>query len=118
MHVLIIAAHPDDEIIGAGGSIAKHVSLGDQVSVLILGRGLAARGNTDEAKFNELKKQCLQANKILGVTEVLFNDFPDNAFDSVPLIEIIRTIENVKNNINPERVLTHAPNDLNIDHRL
>ncbi len=119
--VLVVAAHPDDEILGCGGTMAKMSQQGDEVYTLLLGRGVAARGhNEKEAKkqINELDGCMESANKVIGVKEVFSFDFPDNSFDSVALLEIVKVVEEIKDKVRPNVILTHYCNDLNIDHRL
>ena len=119
--ILVVAAHPDDEVLGCGGTIAKHALEGDEVHCLILGEGITSRyseRNEAEEQLKELKSQAEKAAKILGIKEVLFKDFPDNRFDTVPLLTIIKAVEEVKEKIQPDTVYTHHLGDLNIDHRL
>ena len=121
--VMIIAAHPDDEMLGCGGTIAKLVDKGFDVCTLILGEGITARDKSRNRKKRErevrdLKKQAEKANNLLGVKEVFTFDFPDNRFDTVPLLDIVKTIEQVKNKIKPDIVFTHYEKDLNIDHQI
>lgn len=118
MNVLVVAAHPDDEVLGCGGAMAKHIEAGDAVTVLILGRGLGARGDAAEKEYHSLEEQCRSALAALGVDQVELRDHPDNRFDTVPLLDIIRDIETIKSTCQPERVYTHARDDLNIDHRV
>ena len=118
--VLVVAAHPDDETLGAGGTVAKHIASGDSVSVLILGEGIASRKERGEnyAKEKEtLRADSRRALASLGVKDISFLDFPDNSFDTVPLLEIIKAIEKVMAEKKPEIVYTHHWGDLNIDHR-
>ncbi len=120
--VLVRAAHPDDEVLGCGGTIARHASDGDDVYCLILGEGVTSRYNSrQDAGKDELKKLKLDAEKaagILGIKEVVFRDFPDNRFDTVPLLDIIKAIESVKREVKPDIVYTHHQGDLNIDHQI
>jgi len=118
--VLVIAAHPDDEALGAGGVMAKHVLQGDGVSVAILGTGIASRkakGEDISSELRALRKEAKRANAKLGVKEVAFLDFPDNSFDSVPLLEIVKAVERIVSDKKPDIVYTHHFGDLNIDHR-
>ena len=114
--VLVVAAHPDDEVLGAGGAMARHTQAGDPVSVLILGRGLAAREARPD--FAGLEAECRAALAELGVEDVRFEDFPDNAFDTVPLLEVARAVERVASAVKPRRIYTHSATDLNVDHRI
>lgn len=121
--ILIAAAHPDDEILGCGGTAARLVKEGSEVYTLILGEGITSRDNIRqrekrEAEITQLKKQIHQATAVIGVKEVFIYDFPDNRFDSVPLLDIVKVIENIKSKIKPDIVFTHYEQDLNIDHRL
>jgi LmbE family N-acetylglucosaminyl deacetylase len=121
--ILIIAAHPDDEVLGCGGTIARLTSEGNNVFTLILGEGVTSRDRKRnlakrENEIAELKKQAENANKILGVKKVYTFDFPDNRFDIVPLLDIIKTIEEIKDGFKPDIVFTHHLGDLNIDHQV
>lgn len=120
--ILIIAAHPDDEILGCGGTIGKLVNDGCDVYTFILGEGITSRYEKREKEkmkdeIKELKNHIKEANKILGVKKVFTLNFPDNRFDSVPLLDIIKEIEIIKNQIKPDIIFTHCKGDLNIDHR-
>lgn len=119
--ILVIAAHPDDEVLGCGGAIARHVREEDRVCVLILGTGIAARKEVSTAAGKrmivELEKDARNASKILGVEKLIMRSFPDNAFDSVPLLEIIHAIEEAIDEFSPEIIYTHHFADVNIDHR-
>lgn len=121
--VLVVAAHPDDEVLGCGGTIAKHKSLGHEVHVLIIAEGITSRDNIrnrDEHK-NELQRlaeSAKKANDILEVKTLSLLDFPDNRLDSVDRIEVIKAIEKHADNIKPQIVYTHSDTDLNIDHRI
>jgi len=115
--VLVVAAHPDDEVLGIAGTVMKHVEEGDEVSCLIAATGMASRDD-DEAKIRTLQKQTLEAAGIIGYRDVQFLNFPDNRMDSLPLIDIIQPIEKVIDEFAPDLIYTHFDNDLNIDHRL
>ena len=115
--ILIIAAHPDDEVLGAGGAIAKHVDAGDEVYCLILGEGVTSRQGALKQGIAKLRHEAQAAAKILGFKEIVFSSFPDNSFDSVPLLKIIKEIEGHLAKIKPHIVYTHYENDLNVDHR-
>jgi len=121
--ILIVSAHPDDEVLGCGGTVARLVKEGYQAYTLILGEGITSRDeNRDRAKreteIQKLKSQAEKANKIIGVEEVFMYDFPDNRFDTVPLLDIVKVIEKIKNDIKPKIIFTHYEKDLNIDHQI
>ncbi len=125
--VLVVAAHPDDEVLGAAGAIARHRRQGDAVSVLILGEGISARYPTRQAAlasrnggngFHRLRREMAQAHRRLGVTRTFHEQFPDNRFDSVNLLDLVKAVEAVKRKVRPQIVYTHHSGDLNIDHRL
>lgn len=113
MNVLVIAAHPDDETIGMGGTIARHVEAGDNVYVCILTEGVTAR-------HTEIKVQqecALAATQLLGVKETFFFSLPDQRLDGLPLIEVIRPLEECIRKVSPEIVYTMHRGDVNQDHR-
>lgn len=115
---LIIVAHPDDEVLGCGGTIAKF-SPNSDIYTLILGEGIASRDILQKKeKLEQLRNDAENANEILGVKEVFFEGFPDNKFDTVALLDIIKTIERYVQELNPEVVYTQHYGDLNIDHRI
>jgi N-acetylglucosamine malate deacetylase 1 len=118
--VLVVAAHPDDEILGCGGTMTKHVDHGDDVHILFLSSGVGARGDdTDESNDERTRRRraATAAAKTVGAYPPRFADFPDNQMDSVPLLDIVKAIENVVSEIGPGIVFTHHGGDLNIDHR-
>ena len=120
--ILVVAAHPDDEVLGCGGTIAKHANQGDEVYCLILGEGITSRYSqpreATEEELKQLKSEAEQAANILGIKKVFFRDFPDNRFDTVPLLEIVKAIEEVKDEVKPDIIYTHHQGDLNIDHQI
>jgi len=119
--ILVIAAHPDDEVIGCGGTIAKYISQGHKVRTIILSQGIASRSHNQKTilkKIAKLKKSSFRANNALGVKSLLHYDFPDNKFDTVPILKIIKTIEREIKKFEPSILFTHFNNDLNIDHEI
>ena len=113
--VMVIAAHPDDEVLGCGGTMARHVADGDDVTCLFVADGETSR--TQAAKPNR-NFEALEASKILGTKPPLFLDYRDQMLDSLPLIEVIRLIEVHLFMIKPTIVYTHHAGDLNLDHRI
>ena len=118
--VLVIAAHPDDEVLGCAGTIARHTNAGDDVHIALLTDGVSSRG-VEQAHEEEILRRRASANnaaKILGANPPHFLDFPDQRLDSLPLIEIVQAIERLAAPLQAETIYTHSVGDLNLDHRL
>lgn len=120
--ILVIAAHPDDEVLGCGGTIAKHVSSGDVVHVLILAEGATSRDERRDCKkrtseLSGLVNSAHKANDLLGVRTLKMHNFPDNRMDSIDLLDIVKVIENQIYRIQPDIIYTHHAGDVNVDHR-
>lgn len=115
--ILCVAAHPDDESLGCGGTLAKHVRAGDTVMVVTLADGASSR-TALPATDVQRRRECLAALATLGVTQNAFGDWPDNRFDAVPLLKIVRDIEQSISLFQPSIVYTHWIGDLNVDHRV
>jgi len=114
MKVLVVAAHPDDETLGVGGTIARHSEQGDEVWTCILTEGVTSRH-----QYVELQKECAsQACQILGVQKVVFCGLPDQRLDALSLLDVIRPIESCVEEFKPDVVYTHFKEDVNQDHRL
>jgi LmbE family N-acetylglucosaminyl deacetylase len=117
---LILAAHPDDEVLGCGGMIAKLADEGATVHVAFLADGVFSRAGEEQAQQRELASRRAAAQKacdILGVKSVSFGDFPDNRMDTIPLLEITQAVEALIAKHQPQTVFTHHAGDVNIDHR-
>jgi LmbE family N-acetylglucosaminyl deacetylase len=117
-NILVIVAHTDDEAIGLGGTIARHVEQGDRVFGLSMTNGLGSRDITDQKKLNERANAASRASKKIGLQWLDACSFPDNAMDTVPLLSVIKEIEKAKQIVKPTLIYTHSPADLNIDHRI
>ena len=116
--VLVVAAHADDEALGCGGTIARHVAEGDTVHVIFMADGVGSRrGNLslDALPRNAARDR---ACTILGIASQHSFAWPDNAMDSIPLLEIVRPLEARVATLRPRTVYTHHGGDLNIDHRI
>ncbi len=111
--ILVLAAHPDDETFGLGGTIARHAHQGDRVTVLILTDGVTARHQAVELQQAAARKACL----LLGVDDVRFAGFPDQHLDAMPLLELIKPIQRATNDVHPRVVYVHHRGDANQDHR-
>lgn len=116
--LLIVAAHPDDEVLGCFGTVAKMIQDGWVAYTLILSGGKTSRGIVNSAELDNLRVEMKKANSSIGIEEVFHADFPDNAFDSVPLLNIVKEIEKVKRQVSPEIIFTHHTGDMNIDHHI
>jgi LmbE family N-acetylglucosaminyl deacetylase len=116
--VLVVVAHTDDETIGCGGAIARHVDNGDKVFALSMTDGVFARAASTKRHKYLRAQASLEAGKVLGLKWLDGGFFPDNAMDTIPLLEVIKIIEAVKVGVNPTLVYTHSSADLNIDHRI
>ena len=123
MTTLVIAAHPDDELLGCGASIAKWINAGEEVHILIMAEGATSRtvNRNIEQKSEELSlltKSAQQAAQIIGAKSLKLSGFPDNRMDSIDLLDIVKVIESEIELLQPKTVVTHHSGDLNIDHRI
>jgi len=119
--VMVVVAHPDDEILGCGGTITRFIEQeGYVVHVLILSHGITSRDNWDEQDINILQQEMYKANQTVGVkkSNIYLENFPDNRFDTVPLLDIVKTISKHVQHVKPDMVFTHHHMDLNVDHRI
>ena len=116
--VLIIAAHPDDEVLGCGGAIAKHVFQGDEVHTVFMSDGVKSRSQFLEENLKQRMDASKLAQSLLGITSSQYLGFQDNRMDSIALLDIIQKLEPVIDKLKPSVVYTHHHGDLNIDHQL
>lgn len=116
MNVLVVAAHPDDEILGVGGTIASHVARGDQVRLAVMCEGVSSRYSPE--RDSEIRRQATEAARILGVTDVVLGDLPDQRLDTLPLGEIVNQVDSLMGAVQPEVIYTHFAGDVNRDHRV
>ena len=117
--ILVVAAHPDDEVLGCGGTLLRHASSGDTVSALIVAEGITSRLSVDDAKqLGELRKASNKSADILGLSEITYLGYPDNKLDSITFLDIVQSIESYVHKIKPDIIYTHFDNDLNIDHKI
>jgi len=118
--VLVLAAHPDDEVLGCGGTIARLTDEGREVHIAIFGEGITSRhadpGEADQAALDELHQTALQVATSLGAANLSLFKLPDNRFDTVPLLDIVKPIEGLISEVRPSVVFTQHGGDLNIDH--
>lgn len=120
--ILVIAAHPDDEVLGCGGTIARLAREGKEVYLAILGEGITSRYQQQEQgdrKILEALHVCSrQVATMLGAKDLFMHDLPDNRFDTIPLLDVIKIIEVLVKRLQPQVVYTHHGGDLNIDHSI
>jgi LmbE family N-acetylglucosaminyl deacetylase len=118
--VLVIAAHPDDEVLGCGGTAARLAQEGHDVHFAILGEGITSRHpqrtDANAAQLDKLHRQSEAAAAKVGVKNVVHDRLPDNRLDTVPLLEIVKIVEGLVDRIKPEVIYTHHRGDLNVDH--
>lgn len=118
--ILVIAAHPDDEVLGMGGTIAKSVSAGSEVALLIVTDGSTSqyKDNPELTKIIETKKKETEnAADILGISKIYYGNLPDMKLDTVPHTEVNAAIEHVIDDFKPSVVYTHFGGDINKDHQ-
>jgi LmbE family N-acetylglucosaminyl deacetylase len=121
MRVCAIVAHPDDEVLGPGGTLIGHADRGDEVAVLILGEGFASRGGPQDKvdrAIKELRRAAEKAAEVMGVSRLDLHNLPDNRFDTVPLLEVTKSVEAFVLDFQPQVIYTHHGDDLNLDHQI
>lgn len=114
-NILVFSAHPDDEILGLGGTLRKHIEKGESVRVIILCEAETMRYKN---KNVNLKEMASKSAKIMGFEEIIFLDFPDQGLDKFSLVEVIKPIEDYLSKYNPDIVYTHFIGDINKDHKI
>jgi LmbE family N-acetylglucosaminyl deacetylase len=112
MNFLVVVAHPDDEVLGAGATIHKLIKEGNSVAVAIMVSKAAARSNISDT----LSKDSANAMQILGVNKVYGADFPNIKMNTVPHLELVQFIESCIEDFKAEAIITHHPSDTNNDH--
>lgn len=113
MNYLFVVAHPDDEVLGAGATIHKLVSKGNNVAVAIMSGHAAARANISETLFDDEAN----AMSIMGVLKVYHADFPNIQMNTVPHLKLVQYIESCIEDWQADAIVTHHPSDVNIDHQ-
>lgn len=116
--IAAIFAHPDDEILACGATLARHARSGDEVRIFIMATGLASRGEATDEDFKKLQAEARKAAGEIGATEVVFGNFPDNAMDSVPLLDVVKGIEIFLSGFPASVIYTHHMGDMNVDHEI
>ncbi len=113
---LVFVAHPDDEILGFGGTGAKLVQDGELVQPVILSSAVDARSK--KPRYDELLEDIESANKRVGFENPILGDFPNLRLNNVDTVDLVKFIEKNIIEFNPNRIFTHHPSDLNDDHTI
>tara|TARA_B100001248_G_C27330580_1_gene431199 strand:- start:10 stop:687 length:678 start_codon:yes stop_codon:yes gene_type:complete len=114
--ILVIAAHPDDEVLGCGGTLSKFKK--KIIQIVFLSDGVSSRGNNLKKEINYRKKSALNFSKTITRLKPIFLNYPDNSFDTVRFLNIVKNVEKIIQDFQPDTILTHSSSDLNIDHRI
>ena len=115
MRILIIAPHPDDEVLGMGGTIKK-LSKKNDILLTVVSEGATAQ-YSDKKMIKVRKNSCEKSSKILGISKINFLEFPDMKLENIPQLEINKKLEEIISEFNPKVVYTSPNNDLNLDHK-
>lgn len=119
--ILVVAAHPDDEILGCGATLLNYKRKGFKIKTIFLCDGESSRVLSKKKITHLIQKREIQAIKVSKMCKFLypeFMQFPDNKLDSLPLIKIIKKIEDKILSYRPDIIFTHSQQDLNIDHQI
>jgi LmbE family N-acetylglucosaminyl deacetylase len=123
--VMVVVAHPDDEVLGCGSMVQKILHEGGSVRIMIMGEGSSCRFPRHQIDSEEVKNVIQQrrsfadkALTVLGVKDAVFGDLPCGRFDSIPIIDIGKRIEEQIADFQPDTIISHFNNDANSDHRL
>ena len=116
MNVLVVAAHPDDELLGAGGTVAAHTAKGDHVKLAVMCEGITVR--YEQEWDSEVRRQAKAAAKILGTDDLYMGNLPDQRLDTIPLSEVAKKVEELVEEVKPEIIYTHFAGDMNRDHQV
>lgn len=120
-NILVVAAHPDDELLGIGGTVKRLSKEGGCVRAVILAEGLTSRGDKrsdiDQSELKNLQKDARMAAEEVGYMSIDFCGFPDNRMDEVDLLNIVKMVSKFVEKYQPDTIFTHHHGDLNIDHQ-
>ena len=118
MNVLCVAAHPDDETIGCGGTLARHAEAGDDVKVIFHTDGISSRKPNDGNAINSREVECLKALRVLSVASWRYGNFYDQEMDRESIKKVADCVKDCIDMFHPDVIYTHWPHDLNQDHRV
>jgi LmbE family N-acetylglucosaminyl deacetylase len=118
MNILIVAAHPDDEVLGCGATAARMAREGHSVYISILGEGMTSRPEADRTPLDDLHTCARRAADMVSAKDLCLHGLPDNRFDTLPLLEVVQIVEERIARLRPEVVYTHHGGDLNVDHQV
>ena len=120
--ILVVAAHPDDEILGCGATLLKSAAKGHKIKTIIVSEGVSSRFDKDSiTQTKQLKKRIESSKKaqsFIKGSEIIYLNLPDQKLDTISLLSIIKKIEVEIKKFNPEIIYTHHHGDLNLDHRI
>ena len=121
-NILVFAAHPDDELLGVGGTVRRRVDEGADARAVILAEGMTSRSDhredTEQSELIRLQEDARKAAEEVGYASIEFCGLPDNRMDSVELLDIVKLVSGYVEKYHPDTVFTHHHGDLNIDHRI
>jgi LmbE family N-acetylglucosaminyl deacetylase len=120
--ILVVAAHPDDEILGCGATMARLARAGADVHVAIMGEGATSRADSraaaDRGAVASLERDARRAAEVVGARAVTLFGLPDNRFDTLALLDVVKPIEALIARLSPDAIFTHHHGDLNVDHQI
>lgn len=116
-NVLVVVAHPDDEVLLCGGTMAKHVLHGDRVNVLVMSEGVTSREGAGQREIEERQTACFKAANVLGYAVEIISG-PDQRLDTLPRLTLVKEVEGRLEQLRPSVVYTHWHSDMNLDHRI
>ncbi len=131
-NILVVAAHPDDEVLGCGGTIARHTQHGDRVTLVVMTDGVGSRDYQPASRRSagkrsaggpgvvKRKRECAASCRILGIDrkDIHWLGLADQCLDGYLLLDLVKRLEEVKILTTPDIVYTHFWGDLNLDHQL
>lgn len=121
-NILVFAAHPDDELLGLGGTVRRLANEGKTIRAIIMAEGLTSRANTrneaDLSELAELQADARKAASIVGYKSIEFCGLPDNRMDGLELLDVIKLVSKYVDKYKPDTIFTHHHGDLNVDHRI